>query len=105
MAQLNPDAALEREPDLFDPRYLARRTDPETSVRAAERSVHFRGKHAAIIFNYLVDHPQGLTYRAIAAGTQLEPVAVGRRLKELRETAGVYSDGVRDGMQVWRVRR
>jgi DNA-binding transcriptional ArsR family regulator len=88
----------------FD-RPLSRRTDPATSHQAAERSAEFRGKHAAAIFAYLIDHPDGATYREIAAGTRLEPVAVGRRLKELRETAGVYADGVRDGMQVWRVRR
>lgn len=84
---------------------LSRRTDPQTSKAAAERATEFKGKHAAAIFAWLCDHPEGCTYREIAHGTGLEPVAVGRRLKELQETAGVYADGERDGMQAWKVRR
>lgn len=82
----------------------ARKLDPETSHRAAERAVEFSGKHAAAIFGWLKDHPEGCTYREIAAGVKLEPVAVGRRLKELQETAGVYADGTRNRMTVWKVR-
>lgn len=84
---------------------LARRSDPPTSHAAAERAVTFKSRHAAQIFAALLEHPDGLTYREIAAIAQLEPVAVGRRMKELRETAGVYADGERNGMQVWKVRR
>jgi hypothetical protein len=91
---------------LFEPaERLARRKDPETSKHAAERSVEFRGKHESKIFGYLLDHPEGATYRQIAAGTNLEPVAVARRMKGLQERAGVYADGKRDGMQVWKVSR
>lgn len=89
---------------LFD-RPLSRRRDPETSKRAAERSGEFRGKHESKIFGYLLDHPEGATYRQIAAGTNLEPVAVARRMKGLQERAGVYPDGERGGMQIWRVKR
>jgi hypothetical protein len=89
---------------LFD-RPLARKRDPQTSHAAAERSDEFRGKHESKIFGYLLEHPEGATYRQIAAGVDLEPVAVGRRMKALCERAGVYADGQRDGMQVWKVRR
>lgn len=82
----------------------ARRTDVETSHQAAERATRFAGKHEAAIFGYLHDHQAGATYREIAAGTGLEPVAVARRLKGLQERAGVYADGKRDGMQIWRIR-
>lgn len=84
---------------------LARATDSETSHAAAERAETFKGKHEAIIFSAIADHADGLTYREIAALTGLEPVAVGRRIKGLRDTAGVYADGTRDGMQVWKVRK
>lgn len=83
----------------------ARRVDPETSHEAAERATAFVGKHESTIFAYILAHPEGSTYRQIAAGTKLEPVAVARRLKGLQERAGVYADGKRDGMQVWKVRR
>lgn len=85
-------------------RPLARKRDPETSKRAGERAQSFKASHEAQIFAYLREHPEGSTYRQVAAGTRLEPVAVGRRLKGLRETAGVYADGERDGMQLWKVR-
>lgn len=88
----------------FDAKTLARAADPLTSHAAAERARTFKGKHAAAIFGFLLEHPAGSTYREIAAGIGIEPVAVGRRLKELRETAGVYADGERNGMQVWKVR-
>lgn len=88
-----------------DARHLARASDPATSKTAAAHAVTFKSKHAGRIFGYLIEHPAGATYREIAAGTGLEPVAVGRRLKELRETAGVYADGERGGMQIWKVRR
>ena len=82
----------------------SRATDPETSQQAGERAESFVGKHEAAIFAAIADHPNGLTYREIARITGLEPVAVGRRLKGLRDRAGVYADGQRDGMQVWKVR-
>lgn len=86
-------------------RPLARKKDPETSHAAAARADRFVGKHESAIFGYLADHPEGATYRQIAAGTGLEPVAVARRMKGLCERAGVYADGKRDGMQVWKVRK
>lgn len=84
---------------------LTRRADPATSKAAAVRAGQFKGKHAATIFGWIWDHSDGQTYREIAIGTGLEPVAVARRMKELQERAGVYADGERDGMQVWKVLR
>lgn len=89
----------------FDAKTLARRADPQTSHAAAERTATFKGKHEAAIFGWLLDHPAGGTYREIATGTSLEPVAVARRMKGLQERAGVYADGERSGMTVWRARR
>ena len=90
----------------FDSKPLARRNDPETSKDAAERASRFVGKHEATIFAWLCGcHPAGQTYRQIASGTGLEPVAVARRMKGLQGRAGVYADGKRDGMQVWKVKR
>lgn len=89
----------------FEPERLARRSDPETSKRAAEKAGQFKAKHEATIFAYLCGITGGATYRQIAAGTGLEPVAVARRMKGLQERAGVYADGKHDGMQVWKVRR
>lgn len=86
-------------------RPVARHADPATSKRAAERAASFVGKHEAAIFAALTANPDGLTYREIATLTALEPVAVGRRLKGLQERAGVYPDGERGGMQIWRVKR
>lgn len=83
----------------------ARRTDPATSHRAADKAATFSGKHAAAIFGWLSEHAAGGTYREIAAGTGLEPVAVARRMRELCDRAGVYAAGERNGMAVYRVRR
>lgn len=74
---------------------LARRRDPETSKRAAERSVEFRGKHASAIFCWLKDHPKGGTKDEISKGTGIDAIAVARRIAELRESAGVYDSGER----------
>lgn len=87
-----------------DARHLARATDPDTSKRAADKAQSFIATQNARIFGWIKDHPQGQTYREIAAGVRMEPAAVGRRLKGLRETAGVYADGERDGMQLWKAR-
>lgn len=85
-------------------RSRARVLDAETSHTAAARSIEFSGKHESKIFGYLLGHEEGATYREIASGTGLEPVAVARRMKGLTKRAGVYADGKRDGMQVWKVR-
>lgn len=84
---------------------LARLLDPKTSHAAAARASEFAGEHERLIVEWLLANPSGGTYREIAAGTRLEPVAVGRRMKGLRDTAGVYADGKRNGMQIYKVKR
>ena len=89
---------------------LSRRTDPETSHVAAEKSADFRAKHEARIFGAIFDAGEkGATYKEIAAATGLEPVAVARRLKGMErrglierwlvEDFGKYES--RDGMAIW----
>lgn len=89
----------------------ARHSDPVTSHQAAERSVEFSGKHASAIFCWLKDHPAGGTKDEIARGTGIDAIAVARRIKELRDTAGVHDSGetrktpTGRNATVWRVRR
>lgn len=94
----------------LDVKRLSRSTDAQTSHAAAERVAEFSGKHAAAIFAWLKDHPAGGTAHEIAKGTGIDAVAVSRRIKGLRDTAGVYDSGetraTPTGRQatVWRVR-
>lgn len=79
----------------------SRRNDPETSHRAADR-IKRRGMlagHQHAIRMAVTERP-GMTYREIAAHLGMEPVAVGRRLKEL-EGVWLVTDGERDGMRIW----
>lgn len=64
----------------------ARRSDPETSYKAAERAATFRAKHEAQIFAAISDAGEvGCTYKEIAHITKMEPVAVARRLSAMGE--------------------
>lgn len=87
---------------LFSPR--SRRTDPDTSKRAAKRSGEFRARHISKIFCCLQDNGPG-TKDEIASRTGLDAVAVARRGKEM-ERAGLVVIGpeVRSGCRVWRAR-
>lgn len=69
--------------DLFDPRFLARTHDPETSHQAAARVREFAGRHHALILSVLRDHPGGLTVHEIAAYCELTAHEVGKRIAEL----------------------
>lgn len=94
-----------------DAKHLVRSTDPDTSRRAAERAISFKGKHASAIFAWLADHAAGGTKDEIAAGTGIDAIAVARRIAELRRTAGVYDSGdtrrtpTGRAAIVWKVRR
>lgn len=69
---------------LFDPPG-ARRSDPQTSKDAAAAAVDLAADHRARILRALRRFgPGGAVYHEIAKATGLEPVAVGRRLAELR---------------------
>ena len=65
---------------------LARRSDPVTSHRAAEKVDTFKASHEASIYAAICDAGErGATYREIASMTGMEPVAVGRRIKAMRD--------------------
>ena len=94
--------------DFFAP--LARRTDPVTSVKAAERTSQFKAKHEATIYAAICEAgPEGATYREIAQMTGMEPVAVARRLSAMEgrmlitRNCNEFKDPakVRDGCAVW----
>jgi hypothetical protein len=86
------------------PRPRARRTDPETSKRAADAATAFAASQRAKIYAAIQKAGEhGATYKEIARLIGVEAVAVGRRLKGLREPlALIYAHGERDGCQVWR---
>lgn len=69
--------------DLFDPRYLARNSDPETSKAAARRVREFAAGHHALILEVLGQHPDGLTVHEVAAFCKLTAHEVGKRISEL----------------------
>ena len=73
--------------ELFEPRTMARRTDPRTSKQAASQARDLQSKHHSQIIGALA---MGLPLAAeqIAAYIQVNSVAVNRRLAEL-ERAGL----------------
>ena len=89
---------------------LSRRSAPETSHVAAEKSASFRAKHEARIFGAIFDAGErGANYREIAAATGLEPVAVARRLKGMERRGLITRSALydcsgfesRDGCACW----
>ncbi len=70
--------------DMFDPRYLARSTDPETSRQAARGAHEFAGAHIGIVLACLKTHgPQ--TIDEIAKRTALTSVQVARRTSDMHK--------------------
>lgn len=93
-------------------RTLARTTDPQTSKAAAEKAVDtFVASHESKIFGAICDAGVlGATFKEIAKATNLDPVAVARRLgamgkpergviKRRVTPAGTFES--RDGCAVW----
>lgn len=71
---------------------LARRTDPETSKRAARQAQAFAGGHCLQILQALAQHgPQ--TKDELAGHTGLDSVAVARRMAQLRDDLLVRDSG------------
>lgn len=68
--------------DLFDPRNLARASDPQTSHEAAESARDFASGHCAVVLEALKQHGPSSKTR-LAQLTGLDGVAVARRLPEL----------------------
>lgn len=81
----------------------SRRTDPETSQRAAFNVARFAAGHYGLILDALRSGGPG-TFREIAERAGLERHAVARRLPELQQ-AGKVTRGAetRDGCSVWRI--
>lgn len=87
---------------LFSDPPRARRNDPATSHTAARRALAsgLAGAHRQQIAAAIRSRP-GMTYRAIAEATGLEPVAVGRRLVEIERDGLAQAGEPRDGMRTW----
>lgn len=83
---------------------LARRTDPDTSRRAADRAFGFQARQEAKIYAALRSGP--MTAKEIAAATGLDYVAVSRRDKGM-ERKGLIRMGPdeRGGCRIWRSAR
>lgn len=71
----------------------ARRTDPETSKRAA-RQVRPNTMHAKIL-DALASSPSGLTIAELASLTGYKEVSVSPRMKPLRELGKIVDSGLR----------
>ncbi len=76
--------------------FHARRTDPSTSHRAAERVKEFAGEHHKLILAAL-NRQDGLTPYQIADASGLDYVAVQRRVSELARAGQIVADGERLG--------
>lgn len=68
---------------IFEPRTLARSTDPQTSHEAAERVHEFASGHRKIIRDALRQHGP-LTVDEIAKYTALQSQQINKRLPELQ---------------------
>ena len=85
--------------DIFSPpQTLARRSDPETSHKAAERVAEFANGHHEQIVGVLRKHGR-LTVYEIASFCSLDAHRCGKRMKEL-EGAGLARVVVENGVVV-----
>lgn len=84
-----------------DARLLSRRTDPETSHAAAERSAHFASSHAGRILAVLRSEGPG-TPEHIGRFTGLTTVQIDRRLHEMQAKGLIRTTGaVHNGFRAW----
>lgn len=72
-----------------------RRTDPDTSVQAAERASKRAPRHRELAWKTLLAHPEGLTDFELAELTGLAQTSVGKRRGELRDKGFVVDTGKR----------
>lgn len=87
--------------DYMESRSLSRTQDPMTSKRAGEKTKEFRARHISKIWGALKDFGK-MNYKDIAKLTNLEPVAVARRRKEMEENHLIRVLGEeKDGCQLW----
>ena len=100
MPRNQPDDAerMETAGPLFDPKPLARRSDPAASRIAAAMAEPLIRGHQLRILSYLRDGIEdpatGGTKDEIAAGTGLESVAVARRMRALASRGLVEEHGM-----------
>ena len=94
----------------IDFEHLVRRSDPETSRRAAQKTERFVSSHEAKIYGAIHDAgAYGATFKEIAAVTGLDAVAVARRLsgmsvieRRLKSNPSNDKDYIeRNGCAVW----
>jgi len=78
---------------LFDPRRLARRSDPATSHTAARMAEPVRSLHARLILCALATG-ESLTADAIADRAGITSVQVSRRVRELLDARLLVVDGL-----------
>jgi len=76
--------------------FHARRTDPETSHKAAATVKVFANVHYKLILASLEFHP-GETIYQIADRTHISHVAIARRLPELERAGLIRTEGERPG--------
>lgn len=74
---------------------MARTSDPETSMMAAEQALVRAGTNRARALNLLRQFPEGLTDFELADLTGLQQTSVGKRRGELRDAGLVYDTGRR----------
>lgn len=77
---------------LDHPLKLSRGTDPDTSFDAGCKASRFAATHRDLIHRALLTHGP-MQYEQIADVLEMEPVAVGRRLGELKAAARVIVTG------------
>lgn len=86
----------------FEP-VRARKTDPQTSQRAASKVDKFASGHYGLILEALTRGGPG-TFKEIGERCGLERHAVARRLPELQDAGKVTRTAeTRDGCSVWKV--
>ncbi len=78
--------------DLFDPERMARTTDPATSHAAAESMREAVARHHWLILGALDQAPR-LSAQQIADRTDIDYVAVGKRMAELRRVHMIERTG------------
>lgn len=88
--------------DLFDPRYLARAENPDTSHQAAARVREFAGQHHSMILGVLCEHPDGMTVHEVAAYCRLTAHEVGKRVAELERAQRITTVLAESGQPVTR---
>lgn len=87
--------------DIFDPRVLARRSDPSTSHQAAARVGEFAHSQHAKIYAALLAHADGLTAHEIAEKSGISAHAVLKRMHEMEAKGSVFVERRKTTFGTW----